>query len=409
MNMLKKMCAILVVLLIAGTAAFAGGGAESEKPAAGPPQAIKIGASLALTGNLSRFGNMMKNGYEMWKDAVNANGGINVGGTKAPVEIIYYDDQSDNNTSAQLTEKLITQDNVQFLLGPYGSGPTFATTAIAERYNIITIATTANAANIYTRGFKNVFAILPPGVKIFNSFIDMLAAQNPRPTKVAIIAPNDNFPVSVAEGAQAYAKSKGFEVVYYEVYPKGVKDMSSTILKIKNSGAEVLLGSGYLEESVLTVRQLKEQRVSLKAIGFTTGPELQDFQDNLGSDADNICGVAWWMPQMTYTDPLFGSTQDYTKKYTAKYGPGLAYQGAAGSQGGYLLQMAIEKAGTIDTDKVREVLAAYDGTTFWGPVKFDATGQNIAGGAVTFQIQKTLIQTVWPEGAASAKPVYPLK
>jgi ABC-type branched-subunit amino acid transport system substrate-binding protein len=90
--------------------------------------------------------------------------------------------------------------------------------------------------------------------------------------------------------------------------------MSSTILKITNSGAAVLLGSGYLEESVLTVRQLKEQRVSLKAIGFTTGPELQDFQDNLGSDANSICGVAWWMPQMTYTDPLFGSTQDYTKK-----------------------------------------------------------------------------------------------
>lgn len=407
---MKKMCLLPAILLIAGAMVFAGGGSESAGSAtAGAPQTIKVGASLALTGSLSRFGNMMKNGYEMWRDAVNANGGINVGGTKIPVEIIYYDDQSDNNTSAQLTEKLITQDEVHFLLGPYGSGPTFATTAIAERYNIITIATTANAANIYTRGFKNVFAVLPPGVTIFNSFIDMLAVRSPRPTKVAIIAPNDNFPVSVAEGAQAYAKSKGFDVVYYEVYPKGVKDMSSTILKIKNSGAEVLLGSGYLEESVLTVRQLKEQRVSLKAIGFTTGPELQDFQDNLGSDADNICGVAWWMPQMTYTDPLFVSTQEYTKKYSEKYGAGLAYQGAAGSQGGYLLQMAIEKAGSIDTDKVREVLAAYDGTTFWGPVRFDPTGQNIAGGAVTFQIQKTAIQTVWPEGAASAKPVYPLK
>jgi branched-chain amino acid transport system substrate-binding protein len=110
---------------------------------------------------------------------------------------------------------------------------------------------------------------------------------------------------------------------------------------------------------------------------------------------------------MTYTDPLFVSAQEYTKKYTAKYGPGLAYQGAAGSQGCYLLQMAIEKVGSTDTDKVREALAAYDGTTFWGPIKFDATGQNIAGGAVTFQIQQANIQTVWPQAAASAKPVYP--
>ncbi|MDR2588127.1 MAG: amino acid ABC transporter substrate-binding protein [Spirochaetales bacterium] len=406
MNAVKKTAVLVLALFALAGNVFAGGGSEPEKKA--EPATIKIGASLALTGSLSRFGNMMKNGYDMWKDEVNATGGINVGGAKKLVEIVYYDDQSDNNTSAQLTEKLITEDNVQFLLGPYGSGPTFATTAIAERYNIITIATTANAANIYTRGFKNVFAVLPPGVKIFNSFIDMLAAQNPRPTKVAIIAPNDNFPVSVAEGAQNYAKSKGFEVVYYEVYPKGVKDMSSTILKIKNSGAEALLASGYLEESVLTVRQLKDQRVNLKAIGFTTGPELEDFQNNLGSDAENICGVAWWMPQMVYSDPLFGSTQDYTKKYAAKFGSGLAYQGAAGSQGGYLLQMAIEKAGTTDTDKVRGVLAAYDGSTFWGPVKFDAAGQNAAGGAVTFQIQNKNIQTVWPQAAASAKPVYPL-
>ena len=405
MNVQKKAFALLLVLSMTCGVLFAGGGQEKQAAATEP---IKIGASLALTGSLSRFGLMMKNGYEMWKNEVNAKGGINVGGTKRPVEIVYYDDQSDNNTSAQLTEKMITQDKVQFLLGPYGSGPTFATTAIGERYNLITIATTANAANIYTRGFKNVFAILPPGVKIFNSFIDMLAGQNPKPTKIAIIAPNDNFPVSVAQGAQDYAKSKGFDVVYYEIYPKEIKDLSSTILKIKDSGAEVLMGSGYLEESILTVRQLKEQRVNLKAIGFTTGPELSDFRTNLGADADNVCGVAWWMPQMTYSDPLFVTAQEYTKKYTQKFGPGLAYQGAAASMGGYLLQLAIEKTGTLETAKVRDAIAAYDATTFWGPIKFDATGQNIAGGAVTFQIQNGNIETVWPTGAASAKPVYPL-
>ncbi|MCX7786712.1 MAG: amino acid ABC transporter substrate-binding protein [Spirochaetes bacterium] len=394
---------VLALLMVGSGTLFGAGGKEAAKG----QEVIKIGASLALTGNLARFGNMMKNGYELWKEKVNAAGGINVGGKKMKVEIIYYDDQSDNQTSAKLTEKLITEDKVNFLLGPYGSGPTFATTAIGEKYNIITIATLANASNIYGRGYKNVFSVLPPGRKIFYSFIDMLAAQKPAPKKIAIIAPNDNFPVSVAEGAQEYAKSKGFEVAYYEVYPKGVKDLSSTILKIKNSGAEALLGSGYLEEAILTVRQLKEQKVYLKAIGFTTGPELKDFRDALGTDADFIYGVAWWMPQMKYSDPFFGTSQDYAKEYTAKYGEGIAYQAAAASQGGYLLQLAIEKAGSIDTDKVRAALQSYDGVTFWGPTKWDATGQNMAGGAVTFQIQKGAIQTVWPEAAASAKVLYP--
>ena len=404
MKQWKKVLAIALALLVAGTGiVFGAGGKEAAKG----PEVIKIGASVALTGNLARFGNMVKNGYELWKDKVNAAGGINVGGKKMKVEIVYYDDQSDNQTSAKLTEKLITEDKVNFLLGPYGSGPTFATTAIGEKYNIITIATLANAANIYGRGYKNVFSVLPPGRKLFYSFVDMLAAQKPAPKKLAIIAPNDNFPVSVAEGAQEYAKSKGFEIAYYEVYPKGVKDLSSTILKIKNSGAEALLGSGYLEEAILTVRQLKEQKVYLKAIGFTTGPELKDFRDALGGDADYIYGVAWWMPQMKYSDPFFGTAQDYAKEYTAKFGGEIAYQAAAASQGGYLLQLAIEKAGSLETDKVRAALQAYDGVTFWGPTKWDATGQNMAGGAVTFQIQKGVIQTVWPEAAASAKVMYP--
>jgi branched-chain amino acid transport system substrate-binding protein len=394
---------VLMVLVLVSGALFAGGQAGPAEP-----EVIKIGASVSLSGNLARFGNMVKNGYELWAEQVNAQGGIQVGDKKLPVEIVYYDDQSDNQTSAKLTEKLITQDKVQFLLGPFGSGPTFATTAIAEKYNIITMATLANATNIYDRGFKNVFSVLAPATRIFSSFIDMLAAQSPRPSKVAIIYPNDNFPAAVAKGAEAYAKEKGFEVTYIEEYPKGVKDLSSTVLKIKNSGAEVLMGSGYLEEAILTVRQLNEQKVDLKAIGFTTGPELKDFTDNLGEDADYIFGVSWWMPQMNYSDPLFGSASDYAKLYAAKYGEGLSYQAAAASQGGLLLQMAIEKAGSLETDKVRAALRSYSGSTFWGPTKWDSTGQNTAGATVTFQIQNGEIKTVFPPEAGQVDPIYPM-
>jgi len=397
---------LMTVFLFAGFGSlFAAGekeGTESE--------VIKIGASVSMTGNLARFGNMVKSGYELWQTEVNANGGIKVGDKMMPVEIIYYDDQSDNQTSAKLTEKLITSNKVNFLLGPFGSGATFATTAISEKYNIITIATLANAGKIYNRGFKNVFAVLAPASRIFYSFIDMLYAQSPRPQKIAIITPNDLFPSSVAKGAKEYAESKGFEVVYFEEYTKGVKDLSSTILKIKNSGAEVLMGTGYLEEAILTVRQLNEQKVNLKAIGFTTGPELSDFRDNLGSDANNIFGVSWWMPIMKYSDPLFGTSAEYAEKFKAMFkDTDLSYQGAAASQGGLLLQAAIEKAGSLETDAVREALKSYNGTTFWGPTKWDATGQNVAGATVTFQIQNGKIQTVYPTEAAGTDPVYPMK
>jgi branched-chain amino acid transport system substrate-binding protein len=327
-----------------------------------------------LTGGLSRFGILVKNGYELWKETVNAAGGIEVAGKKMKAEIVYYDDQSENETSAKLTEKLITDDKVQFLLSPFGSGPTFATTAIGEKYNIITMASMANAGSIYDRGFKNVFSIAPPGEVFLWSFLDLMKTVNPVPQKVAIITPNDVFPVSVAKGAREKCKELGFDVVYYEEYPKGVKDLSSTILKIKGSGAEVLMSSGYLEEAILTRRQLSEQRVRVKAMCFTTGPEHDDFRKILGEDANNVFGVSWWMPDMRYSGPLFGSSSDYTNVYTRRFGPGITQQAAGASQAGLLLQLAIEKAGSLDTGPVRDALKAYEGTTFWGPTKWDNTG-----------------------------------
>jgi branched-chain amino acid transport system substrate-binding protein len=395
----------LVLCLLSGGLVFAGGQGETKDV---DVEVIKIGAAVSLTGDLARFGTMVQQGYELWKETVNEQGGIQVGDRKLPVEIIYYDDQSDSSTAARLTERLIVDDGVQFLLGPYGSGPTFATTPIAERYNIITMATLANAPRIYERGFKNVFAVLAPGPWIFRSFIDMLSELDEPPSRVAVISPDDLFPSSVAEGAKAYAKEKGFEVVYTEIYPKGARDLSSPVLRIKDSKAEVLMGSGYLEEAILTMRLLGEQNVDLKAIGFTTGPELEDFRASLGEDAENVCGVSWWMPQMQYRDDVFGSASDYAEKFAQKYpDTEIAYQAAAASQGGLLLQKAIETAGTLETDAVREALRNFKGTTFWGRTEYDETGQNIAGGSVTFQIQDGKIETVYPADAATAEPRYP--
>ncbi len=402
----KKILLLLVVFSVVLSGAVFAGGQQEESGEL--PEKIKIGAAVSLSGDLSRLGQMVKRGYELWQEKVNENGGIQVGDTRIPVEIIYYDDQSDNQTAAKLTEKLITEDDVKFLLGPYGSGPTFATTAIAEKYNIITIATLANGSDIYERGYKNVFSVLSPGGWIFHSFLDMLMNQDNTPEKYAIITPSDLFPITVAKGARDYVEDKGYEVAYYEEYSKGAQDLSSTMQKIKRSEADVVMGSGYLQEAILTVRQLDEQRVDLDAMGFTTGPELEDFQDNLGSDAEGVFGVSWWMPQMTYSGSVFGSASDYAELYNSKYDERLTYQAAAGSQGGVLLQLAIEKAGSLDTEAVREALSSYDGTTFWGPTEFDDKGMNIAGGTVAFQLQDGEKVTVWPEEAANGEPQFPV-
>jgi branched-chain amino acid transport system substrate-binding protein len=368
---------------------------------------IKIGAAVSLTGAQSRFGNILKNGYELWKDYVNDKGGIDVAGKKYKVTVVYYDDQSDPQVSAKLTEKLITEDKVQFLLGPYSSGITLATSAIAEKYNIINMACTANADSVYTRGYKNVFSVLPPASVILNSFLDMLNTFSPAPKKIAIISPTDLFPLNVAEGAQNYVKEAKLELTFFEKYPKGAKDLSSLLLKIKSLKPDVLIGTGYLDDAILAVRQSKDQKVDFKAMVFTTGPELEDFTKNLGKDADYVYGVSWWMPEANFKCPVFGSTQNYVSLYNKKFGSGIAYQAAAASQGGLLLQVAMEKAKSMDTEKVRDTLRAFNSTTFWGATKFDANGRNITGRSVPFQIQKGVIKTVFPKEAAQTTPMFP--
>ena len=370
-------------------------------------EVIKIGASVSMTGAQSRFGNMVKNGYELWKDAVNEKGGINVGATKYKVAITYYDDQSDPQVSAKLTEKLITEEKVQFLLGPYSSGITLATSAIAEKYNMINMACTANADSVYTRGYKNVFSILPPASVILHSFLEMLNTFSPVPQKLAVIYPTDLFPQNVAEGARDYAKKMNLDVAFFENYPKGAKDLSSLLLKVKTTKPDVLIGTGYLDDAILAVRQSKDQRIDYKATVFTTGPELEDFTKNLAKDADYVYGVSWWMPEMNYKGPVFDSTQGYAALFAKRFGPGLTYQAAAASQGGLLLQLAIEKAKSLDMDKVREALRSYEGTTFWGQTKFDENGRNTMGKSVTFQIQKGVIKTVFPKEAAQTTPQFP--
>jgi branched-chain amino acid transport system substrate-binding protein len=350
---------------------------------------------------------MVKNGYELWKDYVNDKGGIDVGGKRFKVTVIYYDDQSDPQVSAKLTEKLITEDKVQFLLGPYSSGITLATSAIAEKYDMINMACTANADSVYTRGYKNVFSVLPPASAILHSFLDMLTTFSPAPKKLAMISPTDLFPLNVADGAQNRAKELNLDLAFFEKYPKGAKDLSSLILKIKALKPDVLIGTGYLDDAILAVRQAKDQKVEFKATVFTTGPELEDFTKNLGKDADYVYGVSWWMPEANFKCPVFGSTQNYAPLYAKKFGSGLTYQAAAASQGGLLLQLAIEKAKSLQMDKVREALRSFNGTTFWGATKFDANGRNVTGKSVTFQIQKGLIKTVFPKEAAQTSPLFP--
>ena len=371
---------------------------------------VKIGVAVSMTGKLAYEGTQVKMGYQVWEKLVNENGGIKAGDKKYKVQMIYLDDESDPVRGAKLTEKLITEDKVQFLMGPYSSAITFATSAIGEKYNIITIAPEANAPKIYDRGYKNVFSILPNAIYLMDPIAEVAKKVTPKPQTAAIISANDLFPLSCAEGFRASLEKAGIKVVLFEKYPAGATDISSLLTKVKAVNADILGMSGYTADALMLMRQSKELKLNPKMYAISVGVMVEGFIKELGPDAEYAVEGEWWIPEMKLKDPVFGTTEDYVKACRAMFGetytPG--YHAASASAAGSLLQLAVEKAGSIETDKVREALKGMDlQLSTWPGIKFDEKGQNIKTIHPAIQIQKGKFVTVYPEESKQNDVVYP--
>ena len=368
---------------------------------------LKIGAPLAATGADAREGALAKQGYDLWAETVNAHGGIKVGGKTYPVHIIYYDDQSKPQTSAELTDKLISQDHVSFLLGPYGSPATFADAAIAERYKIPMVDAEGAARKIFAQGYKYVFGIISPADDYAAAMLKAAETLSPKPETVAVLSADDLFSLEVANGARDWASHHGLKVVYFQKYPVGTTDLSAALTSIKALHPDILIGSGHLQESLLIMKQAQTLDLESKFYGFTVGPTTPDFVKALGPAAEGVFASAQWTPDVKYRGPLFGSAQDYAQAFARRYGFVPDYHAASSSAKGLVLQLAIEKAGSVDPQKVRAALASLDATTFLGPVKFNRAGLNTAKPMVTVQIQDGRVVTVWPPEIATARAIYP--
>ncbi|MBA7558474.1 branched-chain amino acid ABC transporter substrate-binding protein [Candidatus Atribacteria bacterium 1244-E10-H5-B2] len=371
---------------------------------------IKIGAAVSLTGKMAYEGRLVKEGYEVWEDWVNNHGGITAGGKNYRVKMIYYDDESAPVRGAKLTEKLITQNKVDFLFGPFSSSITFATTAIGEKYGKITIAPEANATKIYERGYKYVFSVLPPAPMLMVPIAYMAENLDPKPKTVAIIVANDLFPLSCAEGFRDKCKELGFEVVLFEKYPAGATDISTLLTKVKNLNPDILADAGYTADSLMVMRQCKELNINPQMYAFSVGVMIPTFIEELGADAEFAFEGEWWLPGMKNSDKVFGTTADYVQACKDKFGPDYMpeYHVSSASTAGILLQLAIEKADSIETDKVRDALASLDlELSTWPAIAFNEKGQNIKWPHPVIQVQNGKYIIVYPESSQENAPIYP--
>ncbi len=378
-------------------------------PVTATEDVITFGAALSLTGKMSTEGRLVKEGYDIYVKYINEKGGITVGEKTYKVAIKYYDDQSDANTSAKLYEKLITEDGITLLLGPYSSGITFAASAVAEKHRVPMVAAHAAATSVYDRGFKYLFATLTPVDQYTANMIKMAADATPRGQRVALIHENSLFPQAAIDAAEMQAKAAGLTVVYKEGYPSGTKDFSAMLAAIKAKNPDILLGGGYTGDMQVIARQTVEQGLDLKMLGFTLGPTLPGFIESLGPRAEYLLEPVQWTPNMGWKDEIFGWTSaDIAEICRNETGHACDYHPPQSVAALEVYQRALEKASSLDPQKVRDALAQTNIMTAYGPVRFNEKGQNIAKGMGVIQIQGGKPVVVYPTEFAQSKFVYPI-
>jgi len=402
----RRNVAGLAAAMAVGLAACgsAGGGAATTTG-----EDIVIGAPMSITGSQSKEGGLAKQGYDMWLQWINGQGGIVVKGTRHKVQLKYEDDQSKPDISAQLTQKLVAEEHAQFLLGPYGSATTASDAVVAEKNGVPMVEGNGAAQAIFNQGYKYVFGVLSPANRYLQGVLDMAASLSPRPTSIAMLSADDNFSLEVAKAVTDYAPSKGFAIVYSDKYPNGSTNLSGLVANAKAKSPDLVLNSGHLQEAIAIHKAAKDLKLDARGFAYSVGPSTPDFVTALGKDADFVFSGSQWTAQVKYRPSFYLSVPDYVAAYKKQFSTSEEpdYHVAESTAACLALQKAIENAGSLKPDKVRDALASLDVTTFFGQTKFDSRGINVYKPMVVEQIQDGKHHTVWPADLADAKPLYP--
>jgi branched-chain amino acid transport system substrate-binding protein len=373
---------------------------------------IVLGAAVSLTGKYSTNGKNTKDGYELAVKRINDMGGVKVGGKSYKLAVKYYDDESTSARGAQLVERLINQDGVQFILGPYSSGLTKAIAPVTEKYRIPMVEGNGADRGLFEHGYKYLFAVLNTSDYYLRPAIQLAAQEakkegkNPDTMKVAIAVENDNFSQDVRDGVAEDAKKAGMHIVIDDKLPPELNDMSATLAKVKALNPDILVVSGHDKGADLAVRQVGEERVYVPMLALTHCDSAQ-IAEKYPQYAEYAVCASQWDRHLSYKGRWFGSPEDYAKMFQKEFNYEPPYQAAESTAAVLVFADAIHRAGSVDRQKVRDALAKTDLMTLYGPVRFDSTGKNVAKSMVLYQVQNDQYKIVWPTRWAEAKVIYP--
>jgi len=367
------------------------------------PAAINIGVVVPLSGANAQFGINCRNGIELVADGINAAGGIKaLGGVK--INLVVSDATSNPATASAAAQRLITQNELTAILGAFASSLTLVISEVTARADI-PFLTQAFADEITGRGLDSVFKVTPTATVIgraqVNYTLAIAEAAGSKIEKIAIMYEDTAYGVSQSRGLRRAAKDADIEVVMDEAYPLGITDANPLINKLRASGAQAVFPMSYLNDSLFIIRAMRQQHMTIPAIGGAAGYIIPDFEKGLGEFAEAVLSIS-----PTNYDLAPALTDPFRKRF-----------------GYFMVHEAIEHAVTLDvvvqaierakSAKPKAVTKALHGGRFdggWtkampgGAVQFDQTGLNTLAVPIMVQWRSKELVTVWPRDVARASP-----
>lgn len=366
-------------------------------------QVAKIGATMSQTGKYADFGIEALQGLEMFVRDVNGRGGA----SGAPVELIVYDDQSDRETAARLYEKLIVEDQVNLLVGPYGTPLTLAATEVAERHDF-PIVVTGTAVQIFERGMRNVFGLYTPAPEIMRPVMDIAGEKGLQ--RIALAYADNEAPSNIAEGVRIQAQTGGFELVFDESYDRnsmGADDFDGMIARMAASQPEVAIFGSYINDSAGLLKAAKAAGFAPDIMIFSYGPALYDFGAMVGiENAEGVMATSQWQRGQHMPGAF-----DFSFRFKKLTGRNASYPAAGAYASGQVVEAAARLAAAAgkprDKDEIRHQLRTMSFRSLLGPYRVDETGLQTAKPIFILQWQGGRRELVYPDSVAREAIVFP--
>jgi branched-chain amino acid transport system substrate-binding protein len=334
---------------------------------------------------------------ELWRDEVNARGGL----LGKKVEFVVYDDRSDPATSARLYERLITNDKVDLLISTIGSAQTATATAVAEKHKRVMINGGGASESIQQRGFKYIFQTAAR-ISAYVDGIDPLMKKY-NVMSMAFVARDYSAARDMEKVVKGMAQKNGVEMVMDEYFPSGNVDFSSQIARARQSKPDLWVSVGYPNEAIEMTRQFRASNYMPK-IFVHNGVAQEDYIKAAGKDAEGAIGMSLYEPSLKTA-----GNAEFVKNFSGRYHYEPGYYSSFGYTAVVVLEAAVKKAGSFDQEKLREVLTTMKMDTIMGKHEVDPkTGMQLGIRGLLVQVQDGKREIVWPEELKTADAKLPL-